>query len=256
MSRREVQLLKYAIADGDEGAKRRLFDIGLKLALRIAQNRAEIYGLDIEDTFSDACVGLMNAIEKIDPEDDRPFASFASFYVHNAIVRGQHVPNFLLYCPAHFSEKCLSVYQDLRVDGCLACDGRFTCRELNRNIQRTLGCTESTAGLVVSALSEPEVLDELLDNEPELTPAFSADDVYSVVLSDDLRSRVIDAIMKLKPREVEIIMDRYGFYGPEMTLEQIGQEIGVTRERIRQIEEKALRKLSKKAKKLKNYLYD
>lgn len=261
--RNETRKLKYQVTEGNQHARDRMIEMNLRIALRIALQRAESYDMEIEDAVSYACLGLIMAVDKYDPDSSDPFASYASMWILQSVSREQPNQRPLMYYPVHIKEGYLSVYPFLKQYGCIGCSEMQSCGEIRKKVMARLGCDERSAISVIEQMIAIESIEDFLDlseeNNPELEytdrlgltlmklspdTVVNADAVLEDVYRAALRGALENVLEKLKPREQQIICERYGLSdGVEKTLEEIGSSMNVTRERIRQIETKALRKL-------------
>lgn len=247
----------------------------MRLALRLALQRAETYDADIENTLSDACVGLIIAVDKYDPDTSGAFAPYASLWILQNISREQPTQRPLVYYPAHRKEGYFAVYPILKTLGCIGCDKLKFCAKAQKTVQEKVNCDEVVAKTILEQMIPDEYLEDLLSEYTDETnrpysndlatnivlsslsteTVVSDDDAYVSLYYKQLKEDVSEALNTLTPREAKVIQLRYGFSGSEMTLEEVGKVFNVTRERIRQIEAKALRKLRhpSRAKRLKDY---
>lgn len=254
----EVTRLKYQVVDGNAHARNRMVEMHLRAALRIALSRAELYDLDIVEVVGEACVGLMNAVDKYNPDNSGPFISYASYWIYQNISRMQETKRPLVYYPVHRKEGFLAIYPLAKKRGCLDCDIVSSCPTLREYIKKKRESNDTEAGYVVDQMVPFSSLHDLtkyeLDSEYgderdipaeilRLLYSDEEDELLSKINGEQLSASMDDALSHLKEKEARVLRLRYGFYGKEMTLEEVGQEYHVTRERIRQIEAAALRKL-------------
>lgn len=261
--RYEARKLKYQVTEGNQHARDRIIEMNLRIALRIALQRAESYDMEIEDAVSYACLGLITAIDKYDPDSSGPFASYASMWILQSVSRDQPNRRPLMYYPVHIKEGYLSAYPFLKQYGCIGRSEIQSCNKIREKIMAQLGCDEHGTISVIEQAAAIEYIEDTLnlseENYPELEyidrlgltlmklspdAVVSADAVLEDVYRAALRGALENVLETLKPRERQVICERYGLSdGVEKTLEEIGSSMNVTRERIRQIEAKALRKL-------------
>ena len=98
---REMDQLKYQVQEGNSFARERVIQMHLRFAVRIALQRAETYNCEIADTLQEACIGLITAVDKYDPDSDDLFGSYASLWILQNICRRQETQRSTVYYPAH-----------------------------------------------------------------------------------------------------------------------------------------------------------
>lgn len=242
----EVGRLKYQVKEGNAHARERMIEMYLRLAVRIAVSRAKAYDLDLGETVGDAFVGLLTAVDKYDPDYSGPFTSFASLWIYQNISREQSTLNPNIYFPVHRKEVFYSVYPLLKARGCTSCDRFFQCKKVVNMICEKVSCNFAQARDILAASVPSLSLDKMTENDEEdLHLSYSDEEMLEeidIIFQAEELHRALD---HLTPRQQAVLTDRYGLNdGTEKTLEQVGQKYGLTRERIRQIENKALRRLS------------
>lgn len=262
----EINTLFAQIRDGNAYARERLANLYLRTAVKIALSMTKQYNFVISDAISAGFVGLMVAIDKYDPNGFSVFHSYVSLWVQQCIQRYCNPSWLELYFPAHYKEKMFKVYQryisatgdselereiDFGVLSAISLEMDVTLEEAERCLKRV---SEQINGMVrLDAIEETEI-------EKDLFPYISTseDSVYEIAEKKDLKRTIDDVLESLTSREAKVLRMRYGLSGgTPMTLEEVGQKFGVTRERIRQIESKAFRKLvhPSRVKKLKEFYY-
>ena len=261
--RGEVSRLKYQVQEGNVHARERMTEMYLRLALRIAVSRSKTYDLDLEETVGDAFVGLLLAVDKYDPDHSGSFISFASLWIYQNISREQSTKNPNIYFPVHRKEWFYTMYPLLKERGCTKCAQFFRCKKVVDWICEKIQCRREQAYDLLMASFPSLSLDELIKIEKEdsyfadLISDKSALDMSETISFASLKERLMDALSTLTPREEKVLKLRFGIEdGRSKTLEEVGQKFNVTRERIRQIETKALRKLRhpSRSEKLKDFL--
>ena len=257
---REMDQLKYQVQEGNLYARERVIQMHLRFAVRIALQRAETYDCEIADTLQEACIGLITAVDKYDPDSSGAFGSYASLWILQNIGRAQATQRPSVYYPVHKKEGYFTMYPILKEKGYLNAD-IWTNSDVRKQIQKRLGCGIDQVEDIINQSMPVESIDDIYekllksiecdeiqsDECPDFNPNafYCDDDVYEKLMQDDLRKTVEKLMGELTNREREILKARYGFEdGCEKTLEAVGQMFGVTRERIRQIESKAIKKLS------------
>ena len=274
---REMDQLKYQVQEGNLYARERVIQMHLRFAVRIALQRAETYDTEIADTLQEACLGLIMAVDRYDPDSSGPFGSYASLWILQNIGRAQATQRPAVYYPVHKKEGYFTMYPILKENGCLNSD-IWADKNVGKLIQDRLGCGDDQAEDIINQSMPIESLDDIYEmflkniekdeiqedvfeniTENEIQENifqninsdifYWNDDIYEEIEQRALRETLENLMGELKDREREVLKARYG-------LEEVGQAFGVTRERIRQIESKALRKLAHptRTRKLKDFL--
>lgn len=270
---REMDRLKYQVQEGNLYARERVIQMHLRFAVRIALQRAEVFGCEIADILQEACIGLITAVDRYDPDSSGSFGSYASLWILQNICRTQETQRPTIYYPVHKKEGYFTMYPILKEQGYLDTEEIWTDQEVRKLIQNKLGCNTDQAEDIIKQSMSIESLDDVykmfLQNMEENEKQEGVfcdrsadvfcwyDDYYEKIEQESLRKNLEELIKELRPREQEIIRARYGFNdSAEKTLEEVGHMIGVSRERIRQIESKAMKKLrhSTNMKKIRDFL--
>lgn len=254
----EVQSLVEQLQYDNEYARERLIMSHLRVALKIALAIAKQYSYDIEDAVSASLIGLMEAVERFDPNGFSAFQSYASMWIQQNIHRYCNPVWLQHYCPVHVKEKMYAVllkynqncgtiveenlFDDYRVRA-IAEELDFTPTQVERYLQfaysEAFGCVD----IDIFGDDEPELgleLDDedLLENQ---SVAATEGDLFERAAHTNLRSLIEEMLGSFTPREQEVIRLRFGLDGGEpKTLEEVGSIYNVTRERVRQIENKCL----------------
>ena len=256
LSAEEEQTLARAARAGDADARRRLSEANLRLVVSVSKRYAG-RGLPFLDLIQEGNLGLMKAAEKFEPDRGFKFSTYATWWIRQSITRAIADQGRTIRIPVHLVEHINRV--------------RKTAGELLRKNGR-----EPTAEEIAVRLEmEPDRVRELLQlaQEPVSleTPVGEEEDAHLEDFIQDeeagipvdeagrqlLRRELMSVLKSLTPREERVITLRFGLDdGRPRTLEELGKEFNVTRERIRQIEAKALRKLRhpSRAKRLRDYL--
>ena len=248
--------LAQRMQDGDEAAKKRLSEANLRLVVSIAK-RFVGRGMLFLDLIQEGNLGLMKAVEKFDYQRGFKFSTYATWWIRQAITRAIADQARTIRIPVHMVE---TINKLTRVQ-------RVLLQELGREpipaeIAEKMGVSEERVCEIQKIAQDPVSLEtpigeeedshlgDFIEDEKTITPS---DSVAATMLKEQL-FKVLDT---LTPREEKVLRLRYGIDdGKPRTLEEVGKEFNVTRERIRQIEAKALRKLRhpSRSKKLKDFL--
>jgi len=259
---KEFEQLKYQIREGNQYAKNRVIEMYLRLAIKMAFQRSETYDVEFSDLLSDAFIGLINAVNRYDPDTNGAFQSYASMWILQSMSRGQGTQRATIYYPFHRKEGYFGMYPFFKKYGCLECDEFGKCNKAVDLVKDMAGLEGNDARYAIEACIPLDSYDvilekyELCDMKAMPRELISDFDVDDSLFGDELKQVVDDSLNKLSDREKEVIVLRYGIIdGKERTLEEVGESFGVTRERIRQIESKAFKRLRhpSKSKILKEY---
>ena len=234
----------------DEG-KKRIFDMSLRTVVRIAYGIATSEGYELADLIQEGASGLLVAIDKYDVDDESVFGSYANFWIYQYISRYTSFRRNTCYFPVHMSDTIKKVIDTLLKFGYLEEEDDFEDREdLIARLSLDCGLEQEQIDRILIYLKFPVSIDELKEYEDEGDTTFSDNGHFEEAMFEDVDRKIqresIDKALsaRLNERQQEIIKLRYGLYdGRCYTLEECGAKFDLTRERIRQIEAKALRNL-------------
>ncbi len=233
------------IKAGDESARTHMIKANLRLVVKIAQDYSN-YGLPLSDLISEGNIGLMKAVERFDPEKGGKLSTYAAWWIKQSIKRALANQSKTIRLPVHMVDK---VAKMRRIASMLAEDiGR---EPTDDELVEELGIPRSKLTLLKQVSQRPTSLNapvnegestdlaEIIGDEKAINP-------LEALTDKNMHGELGSLLEMLDEREHRIIGARFGLDGKTpMTLEEVGQEFGVTRERIRQLQNVALQKMHK-----------
>ena len=240
----EIELAAL-IQKGDAKAREKMITANLRLVVKIAQQYANI-GLSLLDLINEGNIGLMKAVERFDPTKGGKLSTYGSWWIKQSIKRALANQSKTIRLPVHMVDR---VMQMRRTSAELA--ERLDRDPTDDELAAEMNLPISRVAHLKSVSKKPASLDSPLgENETSTLGEVVADDnainPFEQLQRKSLIGDVNIVLSKLEPREADIIRLRFGLEGRDpLTLEEVGAKIGVTRERVRQIQEQALRQLRK-----------
>ena len=247
LSREEEVELSDRIKNGDKDAKDKFINSNLRLVVSLAKKYSSISGISIMDLIQEGNIGLMTAVDRFEPEKGFKFSTYATWWIMQALIRSIENQSRLIRLPCHVNEKLIKY--------------KVAVRDLKDELGRDPSVTELANELGMSKANVTK-LNEMLDSIVSLNTLVGEDQNSEfgdfIPASDTTpEDEVIDKFLKdeifktldssnLSDKEKDIVIKRYGL--DEMiprTLEEIAQEYDLSRERIRQIENRAIYKIRK-----------
>jgi RNA polymerase primary sigma factor len=238
---------------GDEEAKRRLIECNLRLVMSITRNytRANVPLLDL---IQEGNLGLMRAVEKFDYKLGFKLSTYATWWIKQSVSRALAEQGRTIRLPVHVADQVRKVTKARRVLG----------QKLNRDpsieeIAVEMGVTPERVHELLDLVQDPVSLETPIgegdSSVADLIPDLGADQPELETANRARSSELLEALAKLQPRQRRVVIERFGLDGVRpRTLEEVGANLGITRERVRQLEARALRELRSVAPGLELYL--
>ena len=238
----EVELAER-IKNGDGEARAHMIKANLRLVVKIAQDYSN-YGLPVTDLISEGNIGLMKAVERFDPEKGGKLSTYAAWWIKQSIKRALANQSKTIRLPVHMVDKIAKMR---RISSMLA---ETLGREpTNEELADEVGLPRRKLAMLKQASQRPTSLDAPInDGEAteygEIIRDEAAENPLEMLADKNLHGEIDGLLSMLDERERRIIDERFGLSGKKpLTLEEVGREFGVTRERIRQLQNSALTKM-------------
>lgn len=246
LTREEEVKLARRIKKGDQAARQHMIKANLRLVVKIAHDYSNL-GLPLLDLISEGNIGLMKAVERFDPKKGGKLSTYAAWWIKQSIKRALANQSKTIRLPVHLVDK---IARMRRIATQLA--EEFGREPTDEELAEELNISASKVAQLRTAAIRPASLDAAVGGEDDsvslgdLIGDESATDPHQMLSDKNLKGSIGDIMHILDERELKIITARFGLDGKrELTLEEVGKKFKVTRERIRQLQNIALRKLKR-----------
>jgi RNA polymerase primary sigma factor len=245
----EIELAAL-IKNGDKDARELMIKANLRLVVKIARDY-EGFGLPLLDLISEGNIGLMKAVERFDPAKGGKLSTYGAWWIKQSIKRALANQSKTIRLPVHLVDKISKMRRaEMRLHE------EFGREPTNEELAEELDTTTLRISQMRNASIRPASLDAPIGDDDSNTFGEIVEDEHAFTPYEQLEEKTVtdmlhDLVDTLDEREITILRYRFGLDGDsEKTLEEVGQKFGVTRERIRQIQNIALRKLRKRIEKI------
>jgi RNA polymerase primary sigma factor len=246
----EEVVLAARIKKGDKKAREQMIKANLRLVVKIARDYEGI-GLPLLDLISEGNIGLMKAVERFDPAKGGKLSTYGSWWIKQSIKRALANQSKTIRLPVHLVDKISKMRRTA-----LRLQEEIGREPTDEELGEEMGISASRVAQMRMAAIRPASLDAPIGDEDsnnfaEVVQDESADTPYEQLEEKTVTRMLQEMVKTLDPREATILRARFGLDGgPQKTLEEVGEKFGVTRERVRQIQNIALRKLRKMIEKM------
>jgi RNA polymerase primary sigma factor len=246
----EERRLLRRLASGDQDARRRLIAAHLGMVSALARRYARRWGVPLEDLFQEGALALVQAVDHYDPDREMKLSTYATWWVKQAIRRAAMSQSHPVRIPERLWERVENLSRAERYSGSWTEQKGWDQEPSEASSWSNEELEEVRCALRPVVSLEAPVGEGAYELE-ELLPDPSTEDPSEAVACSDARYRLAEALAALPEREQTVLSGRTGFDGHPQTLTTIGKSLGVSRERARQLEVKALKELRERQGELK-----
>ena len=235
--------LAAKIKRGDKDARATMIKANLRLVVKIAHDYANL-GLPLLDLISEGNIGLMKAVERFDPQKGGKLSTYAAWWIKQSIKRALANQSKTIRLPVHLVDKISKMKRTA-----MKMSEKLGREPSDQELADALGMQRAKVAQLREISIRPASLDATIGDEDdtqfsEIVGDENAATPFEMLRDKNMRDDVRDLLQELEPREAEILKARYGLDGGrQRTLEEVGKNLKVTRERVRQLQNIALGKL-------------
>ncbi len=250
----ENDVLLRALRKGDKTVIKRIFESHLRLILNIAfKYRFKING-SLEDCFQEGAIGLLEAINKYDIMSGQPFGAYCSYWIMQPMERMEHVLERAFRLPEHFKNKIIPIYMYIQDNNFELSYEGFSEGRLIEQVSKQFCIDKENLKSIIKYYYIPLSYEDYCINKTT-DEGFFAEELQIKLEHKLIKEEINGIVNSLKPREREVIIRRNGLQNQEIaTLQEIADIYGLTRERVRQIESRAMKNVRHKL--LKSFIPD